>query len=144
MPFGNFKTLQDVLKRYQIRVQGSEFIQPLPMTVNPQLRERLTFFKTNAPLNVSEEAICEFLIAPILQEMWLMYADVLTLWSHAYFGSEAPLKGFPDYFFTRRSPLGRVMDQPYVLFIEAKSEDFDAAWAQCLGAMLAAQKLNTR
>ena len=52
------------------------------------------------------------------------------------------MKGFPDYFFSRRSPLGRVLDQPYVLFVEAKSDDFDAAWAQCLAAMLAAQQLN--
>ena len=36
------------------------------------------------------------------------------------------------------------MDQPYVLFIEAKSDDFDAAWPQCLAAMLAAQQQNQR
>jgi hypothetical protein len=144
MAFGTFQTLQEVLQTYQIQVCGDEFVQLIPLTVNSQLRERLAFFKVHAPLNVSEEAICEFLIAPILQEMWLLYADALTLWSHAHFGEAAPLKGFPDYFFTRRSPLGRVMDQPYVLFIEAKSNDFDAAWAQCLAAMLAAQKLNAQ
>src|SRR5213595_994201 len=44
----------------------------------------------------------------------------------------------------RRSSLGPVRDQPYVLFIEAKKDDFDAAWGQCLAAMLAAQKLNNR
>jgi hypothetical protein len=64
------------------------------------------------------------------------------IWSHVQFGQDPPLKGVPDYFFSRRSPLGRVLDQPYVLFIEAKSDDFDAAWAQCLAAMLAAQKMN--
>jgi hypothetical protein len=144
MAFGTFNTLQAVLQTFQIRVQSSEFVQPIPLAVNPQLRERLAFFRVNAPTNVSEEAVCEFLIAPVLQEIWLLYADILTLWSHAYLGEEPPLKGFPDYFFTRRSPLGRVMDQPYVLFIEAKREDFDQAWAQCLAAMLAAQKLNKR
>jgi hypothetical protein len=35
-----------------------------------------------------------------------------------------------------------VLNQPYVLFIEAKSDDFDMAWAQCLAVMLAAQQLN--
>jgi hypothetical protein len=40
--------------------------------------------------------------------------------------------------------LGRVLDRPYVLFVEAKSDDFDAAWAQCLAALLAAQQLNER
>ena len=66
------------------------------------------------------------------------------IWSHVAFGEEMPLKGFPDYFFSKRSPLGRVLDQPYVLFVEAKSDDFDAAWAQCLAAMLAAQGMNER
>jgi hypothetical protein len=36
------------------------------------------------------------------------------------------------------------MDQPYLLFTEAKGDNFDMGWAQCLAAMLAAQKANTR
>src|ERR1019366_2590662 len=94
------------------------------------------------PVNVSEQAISEFLIAPVLQEMWRAYSDSLMIWSHVSFGDTLPLKGFPDYFFSRRSPLGRVLDQPYVLFVEAKSDDFDMAWAQCLAAMLAAHQMN--
>lgn len=50
--------------------------------------------------------------------------------------------GTPDYFFFRRSPLGLVPDRPYVLVVEAKKDDFDAGWAQCLAAMIAAQRLN--
>jgi hypothetical protein len=52
------------------------------------------------------------------------------------------VQGYPDYFFARRSPLGPVRDKPYVLFVEAKRDDFEAAWGQCLAAMLTAQKLN--
>ncbi len=37
-----------------------------------------------------------------------------------------------------------MQDQPYVLVVEAKKDDFDGGWAQCLAAMLAAQRLNDR
>ncbi len=142
MPFGGFKSLGDVALTYQIVLRPEQFVDPVPMTVDPAFRRRLEFDQLNAPVSVSEQAISEFLIAPVLQEMWRAYSDALMIWSHVQFGHALPLKGFPDYFFSKRSPLGRVVDQPYVLFVEAKSADFDAAWAQCLAAMLAAQKLN--
>jgi hypothetical protein len=142
MPFGSYKTLEEVARGYQISVRVDEFIRPIPHPVDERLQNRLLLFIKNAPLSVSEEAVCEFLIAPVLQEIWLSYLDSLMLWSHASFGEEAPLVGYPDYFFSKRSPLGPVRDQPYVLFVEAKRDDFDAAWAQCLCAMLAAQKMN--
>ena len=112
------------------------------MAVEPSIRQRLEFDRLNAPVNVSEQAISDFLIAPILKEIWRAHSDALMIWSHVQFGTSAPLKGYPDYFFSRRSPLGPVVCQPYVLFVEAKKDDFDAAWAQCLAAMVAAQQMN--
>lgn len=144
MPFGGFSSLGEVALTYQITLRPQEFIQLVPITVDEYFRRRLEFHRLNAPVNVSEQAISEFLIAPVLQEIWHAYSDALMIWSHVQFGQSMPLKGYPDYFFSRRSPLGRVMDQPYVLFVEAKSDDFDAGWAQCLAAMLAAQQLNKR
>jgi hypothetical protein len=142
MPFGTYKSIEDVSRAYQIMLREEEFIQPIPYPVSEHFQNRLQLFLRDAPVSVSEVAICEFLIAPILQEIWLSYRDSLMMWSHASFGVEQPFMGYPDYFFSKRSPLGRVRDQPYVLFVEAKRDDFDAAWAQCLSAMLAAQKIN--
>jgi hypothetical protein len=142
MPLGTYKSIEDVARAYQVTLREEKFIQPIPYPVNEQFQHRLELLLENAPVSVSEEAICEFLIAPILQEIWLSYRDSLMMWSHASFGVEQPLIGYPDYFFSKRSPLGRVRDQPYVLFVEAKRDDFEAAWAQCLSAMLAAQKIN--
>ena len=144
MPFGGFKSLGAVALRYQIVLQPDPFVQPLPMAVDEGFRRRLEFDRLNAPVAVSEQAISEFLIAPVLQEMWRAYSDTLMIWSHVAFGDELPLKGFPDYFFSKRSPLGRVLDQPYLLFVEAKCDEFDPAWAQCLAAMLAAQQMNAQ
>jgi hypothetical protein len=144
MAFGEFASLSEVALQYQITLRPEPFVQPVPMVVDEWFRRRLEFDRINAPVNVSEQAISEFLIAPVLQEMWRAYSDSLMIWSHIMFGKTQPLKGYPDYFFTRRSPLGRVMDQPYVLFVEAKKDEFDPAWAQCLAAMLAAQQMNQR
>ena len=142
MAFGSFDTLEQVVRAYQVTVRTERFIQPLPIAVDERFRQRLEFDQQNAPVSASEEAICEFLIAPILQEIWRPYSDTLMIWSHVSLTLDERLTGYPDYFFSRRSPLGPVRDTPYVLFVEAKKDNFDAAWAQCLAAMLAAQTLN--
>lgn len=144
MAFGDFDNLGEVALAYQIAVREKPFVESIPFAIDEYFRKRLEFDKSNAPVHVSEQAICEFLIAPILKEVWRAYSDALMIWSHAQLGEEGPLKGFPDYFFTRRSPLGPFRDQPYVLFVEAKNDNFEPAWAQCLAAMLAAQKMNKR
>ena len=93
-------------------------------------------------VRVSEAAIGEFLVTPVLKQVWRPYSDVLTFWSHIPLGTEEPLVGFADYVFCRRSALGLVQDQPYVIVVEAKKDNFEGGWAQCLGAMLAAQRMN--
>ncbi len=142
MAFGTFKTLEEVVRKYQVSVRQEAFVVPLARPVDERFRERLEFLQANAPVSASEEAICEFLIAPVLQEVWLPYSKSLMIWSHVAFTADDTLTGFPDYFFAKRSPLGAVREKPYVLFVEAKKDDFDGGWAQCLAAMLAAQKLN--
>ncbi len=53
------------------------------------------------------------------------------------------LNSFPEYILARRSPLGKVVfDKPYLLLVEAKQDNFESAWAQCLSEMIAAQNLN--
>ncbi len=143
MAFGNFKSAQEVALAFQVSVQVAYFVQPVPMAVDERLREDLQFAQEHLNLLMSEAALCENLIAPVLREVWKPYRDTLLLWSHVPLGTEEPLIGTPDYFLSRRSPLGFVADQPYVLVIEAKKDDFEAGWGQCLAAMLAAQRTNT-
>ena len=142
MPFGNFKTLQDVARAYQVRVVLGSFLRSQPRAVNPHLEEELRFNQEKIAVRVSEAAIDTFLIGPVLRDVWKSYTDALMLWSHVpIYGCES-LQGVPDYIFTRCSPLGMVQDKPYLLVVEAKKDDFEGGWGQCLAAMLAAQKLN--
>jgi len=53
------------------------------------------------------------------------------------------LSGYPEYVLAKRSPLGKVVfDKPYLLIVEAKQDNFDWGWGQCLAEMVAAQRLN--
>ncbi|MGC8451515.1 MAG: hypothetical protein ACL9RN_00615 [Cylindrospermopsis raciborskii] len=35
-----------------------------------------------------------------------------------------------------------ILDQPYLILVEAKKDNFDEGWGQCLAELIAAQKLN--
>ena len=53
------------------------------------------------------------------------------------------LTGTPDYMFSRKSPLGKtVLEAPLVVIVEAKKNDFEQGWGQCLAELVAAQKIN--
>jgi hypothetical protein len=142
MAFGDYENLGAVALEYQVSVRIQAFVQPIPFLVDAVFLENLTFTLQNINVRMSEAAIGEFVIAPVLREAWKPHSDALQFWSHVPFGNGA-LQGVPDYYFSRRSPLGLINDQPpYVLVVEAKKDDFDGGWGQCLAAMLAAQQLN--
>jgi hypothetical protein len=143
MTFGNYKSISEASLAHQISVKMEMFLQPVPLVVDARFRDDLTWALENFYVRASEASICEFIIAPLLREVWKPHSDVLQLWSHVAFGPGEELQRTPDYFFSRRSPLGMVNDQPpFVLVVEAKKDDFDAGWGQCLAAMFAAQQLN--
>jgi hypothetical protein len=65
------------------------------------------------------------------------------LWSHQALNYDEKLSGFPEYILAKKSPLGKVVfDQPYFMLVEAKQDNFEAGWGQCLAEMIAAQRLN--
>lgn len=142
MAFGSYKSIEEVAKKYQITVAVDTFIELLPITVTDYFQQELTYVLKHLDVKMSEAAISEFLIAPILKEIWKHYDEILLLWSHVALNVGEEFEGFPDYLFTKRTPLGLVRDKPYLLVVEAKKDDFDGGWGQCLAAMLAAQTIN--
>jgi hypothetical protein len=142
MPFGSFRSIQEIATRFQVSLKVESFLQPLPVTLDERFVDDLEFTRSHVAVRISEAAIGEFLIAPVLKQAWRPYKDVLTFWSHVPLGTAEPLVGVADYVFCRRSELGLVIDRPFVILIEAKKDDFEGGWAQCLAALLAAQRLN--
>jgi hypothetical protein len=142
MPFSNYTRLGDTLKALQVSLNLQSFVAPAPISVSAHLREEVDFFQQWVGFTQSEFAICENIIYPILKEVWKHYPE-FKIWSHEPLKYDEALSGTPDYFLARRSSLGApVIEEPYLLVVEAKKDDFDWGWAQCLAEMVAATKLN--
>jgi hypothetical protein len=146
MPFASYTSLSAVARAFQITLTRDTFVDPLPLAVPDALRAELAFAQRQVAFDSSEFAACENLIYPILKEVWrTSYLADFQLWSHIPLSYDADLSGTPDYFLARKSPLGVVVvEEPYLLVVEAKKDDFERGWGQCLAAMLAARKLNGR
>ena len=143
MAFTQFKTLGDVLKQYRIRYEEENFKILTQVKVPKALVTDLAFTLKNIAYDVSEAAICENLIYPILKNVWIPYVDSFALWSHKPIEYDTDLAGIPDYLISKRSDLGKIVfEVPYIAVVEAKKDDFSGGWAQCGAEMYAMQRLN--
>jgi hypothetical protein len=143
MPYNTYKNVSSVLKKFQIAYQEENFIQETPLELSDYFRKELDFTRTELVLDRSEYAICESLIYPVLKEVWKPHKERFMLWSHEPLKYDEELSGTPDYLITQKSPLGKVvLDQPYLIVVEAKKDNFTEGWGQCLAGLVAAQKLN--
>ncbi len=142
MAYGTYKSTDEVAKKYQVSVAIESFVQSLPLAVPEAFQQELNYVLGHVDVKMSEAAISEFLIAPILKEVWRHYDDTLLLWSHVALTAGEEFDGYPDYLFTKRTALGMVREKPYLLVVEAKKDDFEGGWGQCLAALLAAQTIN--
>lgn len=45
----------------------------------------------------------------------------------------------------KRSPRGKIVfESPYLILVEAKKDNFEERWGQCLAELIAAQKINNK
>lgn len=143
MSFSAYKNFSETLKEFQITYTERHFIAELSFEISDYFRQDLQLMMTEGVVDNSEYAICENLIYPVLKEVWKQYRQHFILWSHQFLSADAELSGFPEYALAKRSPLGKVVfDKPYFLLVEAKQDNFEGAWAQCLSEMVAAQRIN--
>ncbi|MBN3873349.1 hypothetical protein [Nostoc sp. JL33] len=142
MAFSSYKTIAEVIKEFQVIYTEANFIGEAEFNVSDYFREDLEFTMREGAVDCSEFAICENLIFPVLKQVWKLYSSKLILWSHYSRNYDEKLSGFPEYILAKRSPLGKVVfDKPYFILVEAKQDNFETGWAQCLAEMIAAQKL---
>lgn len=143
MSFSNFKSLGATVKELQVVYTQANFVTQAMFPVSEYFQQDLEYVMREGVVNNSEFAICENLIYPILKEVWKAYSSKFTLWSHQLLTCDDALSGYPEYILAKRSPLGKVVfDKPYLLIVEAKQDNFDWGWGQCLAEMVAAQRLN--
>ncbi|GJD16059.1 hypothetical protein RIVM261_010150 [Rivularia sp. IAM M-261] len=143
MAFSSYKTIGEVVKEYQVTYTEANFVIATSFHIPDYFRDDLELMMNEAVVDNSEFAICENFIYPVLKEVWKVYRSNFLLWSHQLLNCDAKLTGYPEYILATRSPLGKVVfDKPYFILVEAKQDDFEGGWAQCLAEMIAAQRLN--
>lgn len=143
MAFGAYQTVGEAIRALEVTATTEPFVEPLSLHPDEHFRRMMSDTLGNVPVSCSESAVCEHLICPVLREVVRNYEQSLTLWSHVPLYQGDRLLGTPDYIIAKRSPLSfEVMDIPLAMIMEAKRNDFDMGWGQCLAAMYAAQTRN--
>jgi hypothetical protein len=143
MAFTSYKSIADVLHSFPLNYQELDFIQNLDFAYDDYFVSRLNTVIQEGIIFNSEYAICENIISPILTEVWRSYIPKFLIWSHQPLNYDENLSGVPDYVVAQRSARGKVvLEKPYMILVEAKKDNFEEGWGQCLAEMLAAQKIN--
>ena len=144
MAFSDFKAIPDVQEKFRVTYVADNFLET-EETLNPsdQFLSELEFNMKYIDVYASEGARCENVIYPILREVYKGYADAYALWVKKPLTYDETLSGTPDYFISTRSELGMLtVGTPLIILVEAKKNDFEQGWGQCLAELVAAQKIN--
>ncbi len=127
----------------QIRRQSAIFRDVPPVEVTTRLKENLADDTDLALSSGSEKARSEYLIAPILSEVYRKSKDRAMLFSGIEFNVDRPrgLEGYCDFLLSL-SPMSPEVRAPVVSIVEAKKEDILRGIPQCLAELVAAQIFN--
>ena len=143
MAFSDYKNIAQVQKEFGIKYQEENFIVVEQVEPSLHFREEYDFNQKNIDVFTSEAARTELVITPILREVYKNFHEQYSFWIQKPIAYNDKLNGTPDYLIATRSTLGKtVLDLPLVVVVEAKKNDFEQGWGQCLAELVAVQKLN--
>lgn len=143
MSFSQFKTIADVQTAYNIRYVEQPFIKIANIPVPRSLAEDFQFNQENIDIFASEAARSELIISPLLRAVYKNHSQDYSFWIQKSITFDEVLSGTPDYLFSKRSALGKtVLETPILIVVEAKKNDFEQGWGQCLAELVASQKIN--
>lgn len=143
MAFSEFKNIAEVQGIYKISYEEGQFIPERELSPSSAFIEDFEFNKKNIDIFTSEASRSEIIISPLLRELYKKHCERYSFWIQKSIAADEVLTGTPDYMFSRKSPLGKtVFEAPLVMIVEAKKNDFEQGWGQCLAELVAAQKIN--
>jgi len=143
MAFSDFKSIAEVQQKYNIKYQEGVFVVPSEVEPPEHFWHDLEFYKENMDVFSSEASRSEIVISPLLRELYKKCYTRYSLWIQKSMVYDAVLSGTPDYIISGKSELGKtVLGKPIVIVVEAKKNDFEQGWGQCLAELVAAQYLN--
>ena len=146
MSYADF-TLSRLVKQFSLTIEENTDLYGLtpPAAVRPEFQSHLSKTMPLALRVSTEKARSEFIIAPILAEVWLLAGQQIGLHSGVDFSVDPAvgLTGICDYIITK-SPEQLFVTAPIIVLVEAKNEDMKRGYAQCIAEMLAAQQFNEK
>lgn len=143
MAFSDYKSIADVQAQFKTQYLENNIIETTDMTVSPLFLEEFEFNRKNIDVFTSEASRCEIVIFPILREVYKKYYELCSIWVQKSISYDEKLNGTPDYIISKRSGLGKTMlETPLLIVAEAKKNDFEQGWGQCLAELIASQKIN--
>ena len=146
MAYSDF-TLPALTRQFSLTIQENTdlFAEVPEATLRPEFQAQLTRIGPLALRVSTEKARSEFIIAPILAELWLLNEQQIGVFSGVDFDVDSTqgLSGFCDYIITR-SPELIFVRAPVLMLVEAKNEDMKKGYAQCMAEMIAAQRFNAQ
>nr|VFJ45553.1 MAG: hypothetical protein BECKFM1743A_GA0114220_1002612 [Candidatus Kentron sp. FM]VFJ45640.1 MAG: hypothetical protein BECKFM1743C_GA0114222_1002812 [Candidatus Kentron sp. FM]VFK06815.1 MAG: hypothetical protein BECKFM1743B_GA0114221_1002511 [Candidatus Kentron sp. FM] len=150
MSYTNFKTIDDIKTKFDIRIvshdalftdkEGMEDIR-----ISANLSESL---QDNIPLALNintEKARSELIIAPVLLEVRRLLEKKVSFFSGIEFNVDEKLglSGYCDFLLSN-SPDQVFLESPVVCVVEAKNENIRSGYGQCIAEMIAAKLFNDR
>ena len=143
MAFSDFKTISEVQEKFSIKYASNDFFGVEAKDPSEQFLNELEFSQQHIDFFTSDGARCEVVIFPILREIYKDYAENYGLWVKKSIAYDETLNGTPDYLIATKSELGiTVVGMSLIMMVEAKKNDFELGWGQCLAELVAAQKIN--
>ena len=125
--------------------QSDLFAGVAPQAASEHLLQTLSSGISFALIQGSEKARSEFIIAPVMIELWRLASDSISIFSGMDFtvAPEQGLNGVCDFVISR-STFRSDIEAPVVVAVEAKQEDFRKGITQCMAEMIAARLFNER
>lgn len=143
MAFSDYKSISHVQKDFKVIYQEENFLAAPDLQPSAAFQQEFEFSLANIDVYTSEASRAEAIIFPILREIYKSYYEKYSFWVQKALSYDERLNGTPDYLIGTKSALGKTfLETPLVVIAEAKKNDFEQGWGQCLAELIAAQKLN--
>jgi hypothetical protein len=146
MAFSDFK-YPDVITHFGLTYEAADdlFAEVPSVPLADATRQTLATTSRLATTINTEKARSEWLIAPLLGDLWGRYHGRVGLYSGVDFQADpaAQLTGYCDFMFCR-GPQQVTMTPPTVVVFEAKRDNINDGLGQCVAGLVGAQRFNRR
>ena len=139
MAFSNVK-LYDVKEKFGLIEDKQDIFPSLQAIQASDWLLDMIEMSSELPLN-SEKAKSEFIVSPILLEVWKRNDKRFSIFSGVTLDVDAELKGECDFILSKL-PKNQELEAPIFTLIEAKDDNIRNGIGQCVMQMYASQKFN--